>query len=60
MEFCTETKVPRQYNQRHLRMSEGRFFKTSSVTTGTYYYILNYKDIDGNFNTKNGYLYLTR
>ncbi|MFT7352312.1 MAG: gliding motility-associated-like protein, partial [Flavobacterium sp.] len=43
-------------------MSEGRVTlkQSAALPTGTYYYILNYKDIDGNFNTKNGYLYLTR
>jgi gliding motility-associated-like protein len=43
-------------------ISEGRVTlkQSDALPTGTYYYILNYKDIDGNFNTKNGYLYLTK
>ena len=43
-------------------VSEGRTTvkQSSELPTGTYFYILKYKTIEGNFVTKNGYLYLSR
>jgi gliding motility-associated-like protein len=42
--------------------SEGRdtVKQSAELPTGTYFYILKYKTIEGNYVTKNGYLYLTR
>ena len=43
-------------------ISEGRSTvkQSAELPTGTYFYILKYKTIEGNFVTKNGYLYLSR
>jgi len=43
-------------------LSEGRTTvkQSSELPTGTYFYILKYKTIEGNYVTKNGYLYLSR
>ncbi|MCZ8368031.1 gliding motility-associated C-terminal domain-containing protein [Flavobacterium sp.] len=43
-------------------ISEGRATvnQSAELPTGTYFYILKYKKADGNFVTKNGYLYLSR
>lgn len=43
-------------------ISEGRatIKQSEELPTGTYFYILKYKTIEGNFVTKNGYLYLSR
>jgi gliding motility-associated-like protein len=42
--------------------SEGRVTinQSDALPNGTYYYILNYKGIDGNVTTKTGFLYLTQ
>jgi gliding motility-associated-like protein len=34
--------------------------QSSGLPTGTYYYILKYKNIEGNYSSRSGYLYLTR
>ena len=43
-------------------VSEGRSTvnQSAELPTGTYFYILKYKTIEGNYVTKNGYLYLSR
>ncbi|GAA4071960.1 hypothetical protein GCM10022389_16490 [Flavobacterium cheonanense] len=43
-------------------LSEGRgtVNQSAELPTGTYFYILKYKTIEGNYVTKNGYLYLSR
>ncbi len=43
-------------------MSEGRATvkQSSELPSGTYFYILKYKGSEGNYTTKNGYLYLSR
>jgi hypothetical protein len=43
-------------------VSEGRVTvsQSSELPTGTYYYVLIYKDSDGNGHQKAGYLYLNR
>ena len=43
-------------------VSEGRTTvkQSAELPTGTYFYILKYKNIEGNYTTKNGYLYLSR
>ena len=43
-------------------ISEGRntVKQSSELPTGTYFYILKYKTIEGDYSTENGYLYLTR
>ena len=43
-------------------LSEGRTTvkEASELPTGTYFYILKYKGSEGNYTTKNGYLYLSR
>ncbi|MEI7509485.1 MAG: gliding motility-associated C-terminal domain-containing protein, partial [Flavobacterium sp.] len=43
-------------------VSEGRdtVKESAELPTGTYFYILKYKSIDGIYTTKNGYLYLSR
>ena len=43
-------------------ISEGRstINQSSGLPSGTYYYILKYKTIEGNFVTKTGFLYLSR
>jgi gliding motility-associated-like protein len=43
-------------------VSEGRstIKQSSELPTGTYFYILKYKNIEGDYSTKNGYLYLSR
>ena len=42
--------------------SEGRntVKQSAELPTGTYFYILKYKTIEGNYDSRNGYLYLTR
>ena len=43
-------------------VSEGRdtVKQSAELPNGTYFYILKYKNIEGNYESKNGYLYLTR
>ena len=43
-------------------VSEGRTTvkQSAELPTGTYFYILKYKTLEGNYVTKNGYLYLSR
>jgi gliding motility-associated-like protein len=43
-------------------ISEGRdtVKQSAELPTGTYFYILKYKTSEGNYVTKNGYLYLSR
>ena len=43
-------------------ISEGRTTvkQSAELPTGTYFYILKYKTLEGNYVTKNGYLYLSR
>jgi gliding motility-associated-like protein len=43
-------------------ISEGRSTvkQSAELPTGTYFYILKYKTLEGNYVTKNGYLYLSR
>ncbi len=43
-------------------VSEGRSTvnQSAELPTGTYFYILKYKNAEGNYVTKNGYLYLSR
>ncbi|WP_206733887.1 gliding motility-associated C-terminal domain-containing protein [Flavobacterium stagni] len=43
-------------------VSEGRATvnQSAELPTGTYFYILKYKNAEGNYVTKNGYLYLSR
>ena len=43
-------------------ISEGRATvkQSAELPTGTYFYILKYKTLEGNYVTRNGYLYLSR